>query len=297
MKTPVVLQLQELASDEDSSVATLLRKALLVATKLDLGTAQQWIRHELNGYSDPREIPAYRQIVGRLCVHNPYHGMIPFTINNAEVMETVQRVRVHESVESLLQLASSSRAGEITFSFGPEQEAALMRMQDGFFQLKPYRVVGANTILAIVEAVRTRVLEWSLALEKEGIMGEGLSFSDKEKKIAEGSQNVSIQNFQGVLGNVSGGAISQNMSMTVTPGEFASLANYLRAQGIEESDISLLEDAVRVDPEPKAPGKFGAGVSGWIGRMMGKAADGSWAVAIGTAANVLGTAITKFYGL
>ena len=297
MSTPIVLQLQELASDESSSVAGLLRKALLVATKLDLGRAQEWIRHELNGYADPKQIPTYRQIVGRLCAHNPYHGMIPFIINNAELMEALQKIHVHESVESLLQLASSSRKGEITFAFGPEQEAALMRMQDGFVQLKPYRVVGANTILAIVEAVRTRVLEWALALEKEGIMGEGLSFSDREKKIAEGSQNVSIQNFQGVLGNVSGGNISQSMSMMVTPGEFASLANYLKAQGVDETNISALESAVRDDPEPKGPGKFGPRVSGWIGRMVGKAADGSWGVAIGAAANVLGTAITKFYGL
>lgn len=296
MSIPIVLQLQELASDERCSVAGLLRKALLVATKLNLDHAQEWIRHELNGYDDPKQIPTYRQIVGRLCAHNPYHGMIPFIIDHAETMKAIQKIRVHESVESLLQLASSSRKGEITFPFAPEQEAALMRMQDGLVQLKPYRVVGANTILAIVEAVRTRVLEWALALEKEGIMGAGLSFSDREKKIAEGTQNVSIQNFQGILGNITGGNVSQSMNMTVTPGEFASLASYLKAQGVEEADISALESVVRNDPEPKSPGKFGSGVSGWIGRMVGKAADGSWGVAIGTAANVLGSAITKFYG-
>lgn len=85
--------------------------------------------------------------------------------------------------------------------------------------------------------------------------------------------------------------------MTVTPGKFASLASYLRAQGVDETDISALEDAVRNDPEPKGTEKFGSGVSGWIGRMVGKAAEGSWGVAIGTAANMLGKALTKFYGL
>ena len=40
----------------------------------------------------------------------------------------------------------------------------------------------------ILSAVRNRILEWSILLEENGIIGEGLRFNDAELKIAKESQ-------------------------------------------------------------------------------------------------------------
>lgn len=294
MPQSIVLQLQDLASDGKYEISDLLRKALLVATKLNLNEHRDWILSELNGYRDSSLLPEYRIIHGDLRAQNPYHGLIPFILPHADLMETVTKIRLSESVSSIEQLVSSEKKGSICFFFGPEQEAALMRMQ-GNYALRPLRVVGGNVLLAVIQSVRTRILEWALSLEAAGILGEGLSFSERERSVAMTNKTIQIQNFQGVLGDVSGGSITQ--SNTITPGNFDSLAQYLKEQGVQSREIKELEIAIADDPEPMQSGVFGGKVGAWIGRMVGRAASGGWDISVSTAGTLLAAAITKYYGL
>jgi hypothetical protein len=242
-------------------------------------------------------LPSYRIIKGDLRAQNPYHGLIPFIIPNAEIMEMVCTIHVAESLCSINHLLSDRSSGSICFFFSPEKEAALMRMQGGFAQLRPLRVVGPNQLVSIIQAVRTRILDCALSLEREGILGEGFTFSQKERDIAMTSHNIKIENFQGVLGDVHGGHVTQSNTLTVTPGNFCSLSRYLSGQGVQGGDLQELESAIKHDPEPKDPKKLGPKVSGWIGKMITKAADGSWEASVSAAGTILAAAIQKFYGL
>ena len=62
-------------------------------------------------------------------------------------------------------------------------------------------VVSATVVDGILNAVRNALLEWSLRLEKSGVRGDGMSFSDDERKRAYEAQityNIgSIQTFTG----------------------------------------------------------------------------------------------------
>lgn len=299
MSTPIVVQLQEMASDSKNHLPDLLRKALLISSKLGLNDFRSWVLSELNGYQSAEDIPDYRVIGSQLKVINPYHGYQPFIIEDGELARLVSEVKIFESVESLQHLISRSNAQEqLTFPFPPEQKAALMRMQGGFAQLEPTRIIGSNQVKSVLEQVRTQLLDWALLLESQGILGDGINFSAEEKAIATENQSaINIHNFQGVLGNVSGGSVSQTMSMTVTPGNFDSLARYFRQQDVNEEDIKSLELAISQDPEATRTEAFGPKVSSWIGKMTSKAADGTWSVSVGAAGSLLATAIAKFYGL
>lgn len=298
MAQPIVIQLQELASDSNHDISDLLRKALMVATKLELGEFREWILAELNGYSKARRdsLPDYRIIRGDLRVHNPYHGLQPFLLPQ-ELHEAVTVINVTESVASLCELAYGKTKGEIVYQFAPEQERILMSMQGGFAQLRPTRVVGTNKLTAILNTVRTHILEWALSLEAEGIVGDGLSFSVSEKQAAMNSQNIRIENFQGILGNVQGGSVTQTNTVHIVASDFSSLARYLAEKGVKDAEIKELELAVRDDPEPDREGSFGPKVSAWIGRMVTLAATGSWEVSVATAGGVLAAALCKFYGI
>ena len=298
MSEPIVIQLQELASDSHNEIADLLRKALLVASKLNLADFRQWISNELNGYAGANELPPYRVINGDLRAQNPVHGLIPFLIEDAELMAMIRRVNVAESVSSLSHMMSDRKPGAICYFFAPEQEAMLMRMQGDFAQMRPLRVVGANQLAGILQAVRTRVLDWAISLEREGIVGDGLTFSNKEREIAMSSHSIKIENFQGVLGDVhSGGGVSQTNTLTLTAGSFDSLSRYLAGNGVQAEDLRELEKAIGQDPEPRDPKKLGPRVSGWIGKMITKAADGSWEASVSAAGTLLAAALQKFYGL
>lgn len=56
-----------------------------------------------------------------------------------------------------------------------------------------------SEIAGIIDSVRNILLEWSLKLEKDGILGDGITFSKEEKEKAS-TVNYHIQNFSGVLG-------------------------------------------------------------------------------------------------
>ena len=74
MAESLVLELQRLALDSNTNVIELLRRAKVVATKLDLDDARVWIDQEIGGYHPPQEVPPYRVVPSQLEVLNPYHG-------------------------------------------------------------------------------------------------------------------------------------------------------------------------------------------------------------------------------
>lgn len=92
----IVIELQKQAIDTKSDVVSLLRKAYLVARKLDIKDFSEWINNELNGYTDYDKIPDYREIRGQVKAWNPYHGWIPVIIFQSE-SEQEHWGQVHES--------------------------------------------------------------------------------------------------------------------------------------------------------------------------------------------------------
>jgi hypothetical protein len=65
---------------------------------------------------------------------------------------------------------------------------------------------------------------------------------------------------------------------------------------ISKGDIAELSDALKSDQPPQSPEAYGPKVSGWISKMMKKAAEGSWSVGIVTAGQLLPKLIASYYG-
>lgn len=296
-KTSIVLELQSLATDRSNDITDLLRKALLVASKLKLEEFKTWINHELHGYKGS-DVPDYRKTSSEIKLKNPYHGLIPVVISDQRIANILTNVEIKDAIESLDNLLKAkSTGGFLTLPLSHSQQAFLMEMQDEYAQLPAVRIIGRNQVAAIVDAVRTTILEWALQLESEGIVGDGISFSETERNKAMSSSTVNIKNFQGVLGNVSDSNVNQNLNITINKNDFDSLSKYLSKEGISPSDIEELQIAINEDSPPTKSGTFGNKVSEWVGKMIGKASNGSWAISIGAAGNLLATAISKYYGL
>src|ERR1700722_15527100 len=79
----LVEQLQAEALDSSVPVEDLLRKAKIVAAKLDLPDFLTWIEKELGGYSPGDAVPAYRVVSGEVRGWNPYHGWMPIIWQDA----------------------------------------------------------------------------------------------------------------------------------------------------------------------------------------------------------------------
>ncbi len=292
----LILEIQQIAMDSTIEVTDLLRKALLVSKKLGLQDFQEWIGCELYGYKD-KKVPFYRKVRAELRVRNPYNGLIPFYFHDSELANTFLNISLVQPIGSIVDLIKSNKpdsTGPIA-RLSPEQEKFLLETQ-GEFSLPPVRTISINQLTTLVDIVRTKILEWALDLESQGILGEGLTFSALEKVKASSTTSISIENFQGILGNVENSTVAQNLDLSINKGDFESLQKELKKLGIEQNDINELKAAFKNEPEIKKKENFGEKVGTWIGKMVQKAAIGSWDISVTVAGNILATLIAKYYG-
>src|SRR5262245_16723243 len=71
----IVLELQREATDHRTALGHLLRKDLVLSTKLELSRWAKWCKAELNGHSVGHTVPGYRVVHGELKMFNPYNGV------------------------------------------------------------------------------------------------------------------------------------------------------------------------------------------------------------------------------
>jgi len=294
---PIVLQLQALAMDEATAVPELLRRALVIAVKLGLDDVETWIKHELHGYQGVPQVPPYRKLQSRLQGWDREIGWVPVHTANPDKQKLLETVPVAQSVDQLVNLLAQDK-DTFEMPYSAHQRAALKEHFGIRSPIELFRIVSRSQFAGILGEVRTRILSWTLELERQGILGEEFSFSTVERQKAAMAPSIHIGgNFQGVLGDVSGSTLNQQMSMTFRGGDVQGLKDYLREQGLDDGALTELERAVREDPPPSAPGTFGAKVSAWMGQMLQRAASGTWAVGIGAAGNLLASALARYYGL
>lgn len=295
--TSIVLQLQADCLDNNVAVSALLRKALVVSTKLQLTDFKAWCQSETNGYTDLSSTPEYREIYGEIKVHNPYHGWQPVLFEDSDTPRLLGERKLGEPISQLEDLLKSKTTKSLLgLPLPPE---ILYRVFDRHYLelgLIPKVIVNPSDIVRILDVVRNTILEWTLKLEQDGILGEEMTFTPQEQERATSNPDIRINNFQGILGNISHGTVSQDLSMTVTVGSLDSLCSFLAEKGVEKSDVDALREALTTDPRPIAPDTFGEKVSAWIAQMVGKAASGAWKVSVGAAGSLLATAIAKYYG-
>ncbi len=188
----IILELQKEALDKRTQISDLLRKALLVAKKLKVQEIESWIMCELNGYSDNNEIPEYRHLSGEMKAHNPYNGHwmpIMFPEKMSHLHQNLIKRACGQSVAEVEAIIDECQeeGGELILQYPPKTQAQLIKAAS--LPSPPVLFVSSARLPSILDTVRTRILEWALQLEEQGIIGENLSFSAAEK---EAASNVTI---------------------------------------------------------------------------------------------------------
>ncbi|MEH7116880.1 hypothetical protein V7128_05560 [Neobacillus vireti] len=241
----IVSELQREAMSSSSNISDLLRKSLVVARKLKIKEFEQWITQEMNGYkvSSRDEIPDYREIVGHIQYFNPYHGWSPVIIQDERVVDLFERNKVFQPVTEIENLANS----DSEFLFMQLPQGIQNILSDYFNETAQFQLMfGKSQAKQIIDTVRNIILEWSLKLEEDGIMGEGLSFSDKEKQEAS-KQNYNINNFYGNASGIQFLQNSPNSTQTMTNGvDVGQIADIIAKVKENINQIGLPEEQQRV---------------------------------------------------
>ena len=154
---------------------------MVIAKKLNVAQFAEWIESELYGYKSNSGLPGYRILPASVEALNPYHGWQPVLFQDAKEAATFSESHVLQSISQVEDLSRAN--GSIHHPFEPESTAYLMRGMN--VSLPPTRRIAAASMKGVVDAVRTEILQWCLKLENDGIMGEGLTFSQQERSMAE----------------------------------------------------------------------------------------------------------------
>ncbi len=241
---PIIIELQHDALNRDVSITDLLRKSYVVARKLKISEFEKWLTQELEGYPDDSEIPEYREMIGEVRAWNTYHGWQPIYFEEAEIAETVSKrnnsQRIAE-IENLLKTVNEKGGGSLQMPFPAQQQNMICKAIG--MQTQVTLMTTDSGLVRIIDAVRNIVLNWAIKLEEDGILGEGLSFSDDEKsKVEQHSYNVN--NF---YGEVTGSQIQQSSTDSQQTQEIYNFSSESISSFISElkeniSNIELKEE-------------------------------------------------------
>ncbi|MFJ8460883.1 hypothetical protein ACIQ57_17325 [Lysinibacillus xylanilyticus] len=216
----LALELQREAYQSNTSVTDLIRKAFVLARKLDVKELISWVNREMEGYKEinQEEVPTYRLVHGHIKAWNPYQGCFIPAIFGGETDETLSKqvillpiAEIEKQIEN-----ANARNGNLKLIFPPALQIELMKATGYDFEVSLH--VPVSQFENILNRVRDIILEWTLSLEEKGIIGENMTFNADEKKSA--SQITNIHNHIGTMINSPLQQNSNNSSQIVSVGEF-----------------------------------------------------------------------------
>lgn len=294
MSEPIVLRFQRMALDNQSSTPDLLRTAKSIAVKLQLADVATWIDYELDGYPEDVTLPDYRITKGKLMGLNPINGPIPMSVSNTQHENMLRTVHIKAPLTELARAYNDPEATMI-FSFPTEYSYQLQQNKPEFLRFPLIQQIGQSKMLNVVEKVRNRLLDWSLELEQQGILGENLQFSQQDKDKAP----MTVNNFNfngninntGVLGADNHDFAQQNI-LQVSVGDFDVLKNKLQALGFSADDIHDLKNQLDSEPSQDKPTRVMPKVYAWLGNAGERIIDAG----LDKAAPLAIEAITKYLG-
>ena len=231
MPLPLVIELQQLAQVGATDVCELLRRAKVVASKLKLDDFDEWFDFELNGYPESADVPDYRVVSSRLMTKSPYHGLQPVFFKGegepkpgqfslaSHFSSMKMRQPIAQVAHLVVNIMRGDGSGVLACSLGDGEMNALVEGEARFRLVEPVRILNNGDVVAILDAVRNRILKWSLDLERKEILGGDMMFTVDEQQRA--AAQITINNY-GSLGSVVHGSGSTVTTMQNSPdGEVA----------------------------------------------------------------------------
>lgn len=297
--------IQQAAIDANSDLATLLRKCKLLAARLGSQPLEDWVLWESNGYPDNVPVPRYRvwpltvkgYFVGPVDAYNnlpiPYPNIPVEARKHYEHYECRQSIAAIETV-----LANLAKNGSSTpvVSTGDLAMVLGKTVYQGYSCLQAWAECTPGNFVEVVNSVRNRILDFSLAVWKEAPNAGEAEETNSKIETMKVTQIFNTTIYGGSA-NLVGTANHSPVTLSIVATDFTALREALRQYGVQDPDVDELEKALNEEPKPNSNKSFGPKVATWVAKMVQKAAEGTWNIGLETAGGLLAQIIGKFYGL
>jgi hypothetical protein len=303
-------EIQAAVIQDGTEIGPILLKLRLLASRLGSAPLEDWVKHESEGYPDDAPLPDYR------IIHVSYSGTFsgPFNsgINNAPIPSYLiekfagKKWIHHEDRQSISAIDELIRGSAGSGSLQINATNLILLLQG-----KVYADYACNAVTGIVtraqlvalqHAVRTRVLELTISLEKAIPAAASIVLTGSTSAVQVNSDKVTQITNQVIYGNVTSTSIASSgagatFNLAIQQGDQNSVVAALVQRGIPEADAAEFGRLIASEKPESKDEPFGAKARTWLGENLKKAASGAWKMGVSVATEVLKQAALNYYGL
>jgi hypothetical protein len=248
-------QIQDAAIDSSVGLPTLLRKCKVLAARLGSEEFKRWIEYELSGYLSKDQLPDYRIL--RVNSKGHFSGAYGSGLRNADiplycVPEDLREVLGHcyltTSVAAMESLVSGNYEGHFNEPWDPD---LVVYLGSDIYQymncMQAWKIIPKGAVVAALDAVRTRVLNFVLEIEAENPSAGEAALNSNPLPMEKVSQIFNTY-ITGTVQNLAPG--SSNFQQTATYTEksnaevFSQLLEAVKNAGLQSEASRSVEVAV-----------------------------------------------------
>jgi hypothetical protein len=300
-------EIQASVIEEGKEIGPILLKLRLLASRLGSGPLEEWVKHESEGYPDDATLPDYR-VIGIAysgMFSGPFgsgirHAPIPSNLIEKFAGKKWTQYDMRQSISAVDDLVKGSSNGDGTLTLNA---ANLILILQG----KVYADYACNAVTGTVSraqlvelqhAVRSRVLELTIALEKSVPQAASIVLAGSTSTMQVSSERVTQITNQVVYGNViSSSGAGATINVAIQHGNQQSLVDALVQAGLPRADAAEFGQIVASEQPESKEEPFGAKAKSWLVNNLKKAVGGTWNMGVSVATEVLKQAALKYYGL
>jgi AbiTii len=298
-------QMQEDATNHEAPVATLLRRSLVLAKRLDYLPVGEWAQRELEGYPNEAELPSYRayrrcQVVGE------FNGIGGARMTNqplqSHVVDEAHRktlfgLEFRDGIPTYEAMANPGEGATLSFPWSMDVVA---HYQSSFIRgwglAHARRLVGAGDLQQLIGAVRTRLLNFTLEIEAANPDAGEASGGEAPVPFnaVDAAFGVYVMGDNNVV-NAAGRDARQEIS--VEGPNWDGLRDELTRLGVPGDRVAELRVALGRDASlDLPPGTLGPEVSAWYRRFADTVARGVLSLPTDVVAGMIAAELLKFVG-
>ncbi len=180
----IILDLQNELIKSKCDVLQVLRKAHLIADKLKMDEFNKWILNELNGYHNNDRLPKYRIVKGELKFWNPVYGWQPVIIKDVKTENAICKEKFYQPISEIISLCQDNDK-ILKVTFAGNMQNALNDWLKPISRTHYALLLSVASVKSIIDRVVNNVLDWTLQLERKGILGENMMFNERERECAK----------------------------------------------------------------------------------------------------------------
>lgn len=163
-------QIQNELVQTNHSFSNTLRKALVLAKRINSSPLQEWVRSELNGYASPSLVPDYRVVSSRSFVN---YVTVYKQVSRVPVMiesEHFLQASILDGISGLEDIIQKARAEpnavlQIDWPLSTFEVIASMYAKDRVQVTRGWKEVAPSELVQILDSAKNRLLDFTLELE------------------------------------------------------------------------------------------------------------------------------------